>query len=312
MALLTLTISAVALALSTGGAIDRQDTRSVLSALQRDDAVWPADPRRGGRAALELPEVPTSIAVEAAEEELGDGRIREAIRVGADVSSQAGDRSTNFRPPGGAGEGTGDAGQARDLAPALDAAGGEDAANDTLRLSSYNNGGAEMCQKAEPPRATLCGAPLAPSGSVILTATRYGDGRLRPDGSREPDYNGQLLGCGRISQGMGGRNLSRDWGGPPDGLYHSLDPTIAAVGPAYYTAWPCGTRLLVCPAGPVAHDSSGSGLQAGMSGLPCLVVVRQDSCPGCGDHLIDLSEAGHEYACGPNAGPCRVRVWAVE
>lgn len=91
-----------------------------------------------------------------------------------------------------------------------------------------------------------------------LRATHYGT-----------SYNGSPLGC------------------PGYGTYSSSDPSIAAVGPPYYSQWPCGTVLeLEGPAG-------------------TLVVIRQDSCPGCGSELIDLSEAGILQVCG-SLGGCEV------
>lgn len=32
--------------------------------------------------------------------------------------------------------------------------------------------------------------------------------------------------------------------------------------------------------------------------LRCIVVIRQDSCPGCAPNVIDLSERGSELVCG--------------
>jgi len=44
--------------------------------------------------------------------------------------------------------------------------------------------------------------------------------------------------------------------------------------------------------------------------LPCVDVVRVDSCPGCnsgdGWTVIDLSEAAHEIVCG--VGTCEVTI----
>jgi hypothetical protein len=46
-----------------------------------------------------------------------------------------------------------------------------------------------------------------------------------------------------------------------------------------------------------------------LSSLSCIMVVRQDSCPGCDSDLIDLSEAGFERVCGDlSRGVCEVRV----
>lgn len=79
-------------------------------------------------------------------------------------------------------------------------------------------------------------------------------------------YNGQPLGCGT-------------------GVYDSNDPTIAAVSPARYEEWPCGTELLVCGPG------------------GCTIVTRQDACPGCYANLIDLSEAANRLVCATEAFP---------
>lgn len=84
-------------------------------------------------------------------------------------------------------------------------------------------------------------------------------------------FNGLPLGCG-------------------NGLYSSDDPTIVAVSPARYQQWPCGTRLQVC--GPA----------------DCMVVTRQDSCPGCHANMFDLSEAGSTRVCGGRPHTCEVTV----
>lgn len=75
-----------------------------------------------------------------------------------------------------------------------------------------------------------------------------------------PMYNGGTTSCGQT--------------------YWASDPTAAAVGPARYDEWPCGTQLLIT--GP-----SGS-----------TVVTRQDKCPGCSATKIDLSERGSTLVCG--------------
>ena len=78
------------------------------------------------------------------------------------------------------------------------------------------------------------------------------------------------------------------------GYYHPSNETILAVGPTRDREWPCGTLLRVCgPAG-------------------CAVVVRKDSCPGCGPGVLDLSEAGNELVCGVPPHTCRVSMQAVE
>jgi len=83
-------------------------------------------------------------------------------------------------------------------------------------------------------------------------------------------YNGQRMGC----QGAG--------------LYSSDDPTIVAVSPERYAEWPCGQQL---------HVSGPAG---------SIVVTRQDSCPGCGANVLDLSEEGNRRVCGIPEHTCRV------
>lgn len=84
-------------------------------------------------------------------------------------------------------------------------------------------------------------------------------------------YNGYLLGCSGY------------------GTYSSSNSSIVAVGGTYSTAWPCGTILEI-------EGPAGS-----------LTAIRQDTCPGCGAGLIDLSEAGIIQVCG-SLGSCTVRV----
>lgn len=86
-------------------------------------------------------------------------------------------------------------------------------------------------------------------------------------------YNGSVLGCSGA------------------GYYSSVDDSIAAVGYPYSNEWPCGTALEL--ANPVTQQT--------------LVVIRKDTCPGCGANLIDLSEAGITAICG-GLGGCTVTV----
>jgi len=84
-------------------------------------------------------------------------------------------------------------------------------------------------------------------------------------------FNGSVLGCG-------------------SGYYDSNDRSIVAVGPSRYDEWPCGTPLRVCgPAG-------------------CITATRQDSCPGCSENVLDLSEAGNELVCGAPPHTCRATI----
>lgn len=104
-------------------------------------------------------------------------------------------------------------------------------------------------------------------GECCFIATRYGDGRLRPNGTREPNFNGQSLGCS-----------SR-------GTYSSTNPSILAAPQHRQQQWHCGTQLVV--------TNPANGVQ--------LHVVRVDACPGCGANHVDLSESGIAILCG---GPC--------
>jgi hypothetical protein len=70
------------------------------------------------------------------------------------------------------------------------------------------------------------------------------------------------------------------------GAYDTDDPSIIAVGYGRGAAMPCGTYIQVCGPG------------------GCIVGQRQDTCPGCGPFVIDLSEAGIAAVCGDGAGRC--------
>ena len=83
-------------------------------------------------------------------------------------------------------------------------------------------------------------------------------------------YAGRPMGCG--------------------GIYDPANQTIVAVGPARYSEWPCGAALQVCGAG------------------GCIVVTRQDACPGCHANVIDLSESGNSLVCGGAPHTCRVTI----
>ena len=76
-------------------------------------------------------------------------------------------------------------------------------------------------------------------------------------------YEGQALGCG-------------------SGVYRTDDTAILAAPPDLYGEWPCGTKLRV------VNLLTGGFIE----------VYRLDSCPGCGNNHIDLSEAGISQLCG--------------
>lgn len=86
-------------------------------------------------------------------------------------------------------------------------------------------------------------------------------------------YQGQTMGCG--------------------GRYDTNNPAILAVGPPLYASTPCGTQFQITgPAGTI-------------------IVQRTDSCPGCSNQLIDLSEAGITQVCG-SLGSCVVTMERLE
>ena len=143
------------------------------------------------------------------------------------------------------------------------------------------------------PRNTDSAASCSDADGVggCFSATRYGDGRLRADGSRGPDYNGLSLGCGASAAGSAYK----------DGLYHSDDPTILAAPPSRYAEWPCGTRLRLCvevaKAGQAGAADAAGGESNSAGAKRCIEVERVDSCPGCGANQVDLSEAAITWLC---------------
>lgn len=126
---------------------------------------------------------------------------------------------------------------------------------------------AEQTATAEPAGETRCGA------GGCLVATRYGDGRLKADGSHEIDFNGLPPGCR-----FGAADSVYQ-----DGLYHSDDPTILAAPPSRCSEWPCGTRLRLC----LVLEAEGDGVAT----QRCIEVTRVDSCPGCGANHADPSRS---------------------
>jgi hypothetical protein len=133
-------------------------------------------------------------------------------------------------------------------------------------------GGLDADPAPPAPAATPQPAPVPPvaaqGGLISGQATHYGE-----------SYNGQPLGCAGA------------------GLYSSNNPNIAAVSPARYQEWPCGTKLRLCGPG------------------GCAVVTRVDSCPGCYANLIDLSESANMLVCATERYPyphtCSVTIEVV-
>lgn len=106
-----------------------------------------------------------------------------------------------------------------------------------------------------------------------LEAERYGPTIPSRITFYGPGYDARPMGCG--------------------GTYWASDPTIAAVGPSRYAAWPCGTELEISgPAGTIR-------------------VVRRDSCPGCAADMVDLSDGANELVCGVPRHTCRAEVREV-
>ena len=101
-----------------------------------------------------------------------------------------------------------------------------------------------------------------------------------------------------------------------DGLYHSLDPTIAAVGYDDGERWPCGTRLRVCARTFLARGDVSAELVPGeyslLQTLRCLNVSRVDTCPGCSAGHIDLSEAGLWHLCGWRCDRAEVTIEQID
>jgi len=132
-----------------------------------------------------------------------------------------------------------------------------------VRAGSVSDSGREGLTDAPPPAPAPRPVPVAPAapaeaqgGLISGQATHYGE-----------SYNGQPLGCAGA------------------GLYSSDNPNIAAVSPARYQEWPCGTKLRLCGPG------------------GCAVVTRVDSCPGCYANLIDLSESANRLVCATERYP---------
>ena len=137
------------------------------------------------------------------------------------------------------------------------------------------------------------------------SADRTAPGGRDDDGSRTRQAAGVCpTSCGEpgIATRYGTQYQGRRMGCGGTGTYDPADPTIAAVGPADYGRWPCGTRLRVCALidshqGPVESKQSLQS-DSNVSAMRCLVVYRSDSCPGCGPNHIDLSEQGIGLLCG--------------
>jgi len=120
---------------------------------------------------------------------------------------------------------------------------------------------------------------------------------LRMGHSLRGELQRTALGCGRLDRSQrdnSGAESIQAGDGMRRWRYHSSDPTIAAVGPGRYVEWPCGTRLRVCTQIPSVPQPQLpiEGRNLPMPEMRCLVVSRQDSCPGCSDYTVDLSESG--------------------
>jgi hypothetical protein len=99
------------------------------------------------------------------------------------------------------------------------------------------------------------------------------------------------------SDALAGSNVGCNGYGP----YNPDDTTVIAVGPDHYDDWPCGTTLGVCGIDP------DTGIVT-----TCIVGVRQDSCPGCVAHHMDVSRAAFNLLCGAAANRCPVVITPLQ
>lgn len=121
--------------------------------------------------------------------------------------------------------------------------------------------------------SSLSGGAEAAAGGWHIT--RYGDGRLRADGSREPDYSGLRMGC------------------PGAGRYDPARADIIARGPD--SPFACGVRLQVCYRPPPGLAGEEGEV---LSGLRCISGVVMDYGPGLCPTCLDLTECSMAILAG--------------
>jgi hypothetical protein len=130
-----------------------------------------------------------------------------------------------------------------------------------------------------PPTAT----PLPPSPTPVALATATPSPAPTPAATPAP--SGVVIGfVTPYSDSLHGNTLGCG------GAYDMNDPSIVAVSFARDMEWGCGKLLEI----------------TGPNGK--IVGVRRDTCPGCSENHLDLSRAGFNLVCGPNASSCEVTI----
>lgn len=144
------------------------------------------------------------------------------------------------------------------------------------------------------PPAGDIGTAVAVDPNGVVVRRRIVDVSVESPAGTDPreDGSGDAL-IGRVTH-YGESYNGRQMGCEGSGLYDSEDPSIVAVGPSAYAAWPCGTVFRVCGEG------------------GCIHAIRSDSCPGCGQGHLDLSERGIAIVCGEEVGTCEVSIEVVK
>jgi hypothetical protein len=94
-------------------------------------------------------------------------------------------------------------------------------------------------------------------------------------------FNGRIT---PYADSLAGNSMGCSGAGP----YSPADASIVAVNSAYYSRYPCGTRLQIC------------------SAITCVYAYRKDACPGCEVNHFDVSRALYRLLCGSAPYDCNV------